>query len=216
MLRLSVLAVLAALVGGCAFNPQATNLAPRATVAASNVGRNVAVGVRVLDERPSKSLGRRGSGLYGAAAEITSAQDLAVVVDGQVKDALRKKGFRPIDYSSTGDVGLAVEIRLLEYSTSVGFWTGGINVKGGLKAVANRGSESYERLYRVDREERVVIVPTAEANEAMINAALDELLSQLFEDNGLYLFLASPAGGTPAAAPAASGPSPQWSFVHYG
>ena len=205
MLRLSLLVALAALVGGCAFNPQAANLAPRATVASSNEGRNVAVGVRVLDERPSKSLGRRGAGLYGAAAEITSAQDLAVVVDEQVKDALRKKGFRPVDYSPNGDVRLTVELRLLEYSTSIGFWTGGIHVKGGLKAVASRGPESYERLYRVEKEDRVVVVPTAEANEAMINATLTELLSQLFDDIGLFRFLAAPASAAPTTAPVGGG-----------
>lgn len=204
MLRFVGLIALAALVGGCAFNPQSANLVPRASVTSSSEGRSVLVGVRVVDDRPSKSLGRRGAGLYGAAAEITSTQDLAVVVDEQVKEALRKKGFRPTDVSQKSEAQLTVELRLLEYSTSVGFFTGGVNVKGNIKAVGKRAQETYERTYRVDKEERVVIVPTAEANEELINKALTELLSQMFDDVGLFRFLVTPPV---AVAPGGTGGS---------
>lgn len=197
-----VLLITVSLVGGCAFNSQTANLAPRTVVASSTEGRNVAVGVRVLDERPSKSLGRRGSG-YGPAAEITAAQDLAVIVSDQVKDALRKKGFQPVAYSPSENVGLTVEIRLLEYSTSMGFWTGGVHMRGALKAVAHRGSESYENLYRVEREDRVVVTPTASSNEVMINDALTELLSQLAGDSSLIRFLAASGDAAQDSTPVA-------------
>ena len=81
--------------------------------------------------------------------------------------------------------------RLLEYSTSQGFWTGGVHVKGALKAYASRASDNYERVYRSEKEERTVIVPTAESNENLINTALTELLNQVFEDTGLFKFLAA-------------------------
>src|SRR5687767_9630048 len=78
---------------GCAFNPQTANIAPIVTVMNSSEGNGVTVAVRVVDERPSKSLGRRGAGAYGAAAEITAAQDLATVVQKEITDGLAKKGF---------------------------------------------------------------------------------------------------------------------------
>jgi uncharacterized lipoprotein YajG len=177
-------------LSGCAFMPQQANLRPAVSVLASSEGKNVTVAVRVIDERPSKSLGRRGTGL-APAAEITAAQDVAMVVQQQVVDGLRKKGFNPVDYNEHNNTRLTVEIRLLEYSTSVGFWTGGVHVKGALKAIAVRNGESYERMYRSEKEERIVVVPTAETNEEWINAALSDMLSQLFEDTGLFKFLSS-------------------------
>ncbi|MDB5770600.1 MAG: hypothetical protein JWM42_974 [Burkholderia sp.] len=180
---------IAVTIQGCAFNPQQANLTPTITVASSNEGKNVAVGVRVVDERPSKSLGRRGTA-YGAAAEITANQDLADVVEKQVVEGLRRKGFKPVAFSATNEPRLSVEVRLLEYSTSQGFWTGGVHVKGALKAAATRSTGNYERLYRSEKEERIMVVPTAESNEKLINTALSELLNQVLEDANLFKFLA--------------------------
>lgn len=177
-----------AFLQGCAFTPQKANISPRISVQASNEGKNVQVGVRILDERPSKSLGRRGTA-YGAAAEITSEQELAVVVQQQVIEALRKKGFSPVDFNSPNNAKLTVEIRLLEYSTSQGFWTGGVHVKGALKAVAQKSGDNYEKLYRIEKEERVMVVPTAESNEALINTALSDLLGQMLDDSALIKLL---------------------------
>jgi len=159
-------------------------------VLSSDVGKNATIGVKVVDERPSKSLGRRGTA-YGAAAEITETQDLAVVVQQQGIDGLQKKGFNPVDYNEEKVPRLTVEIRLLEYSTSQGFWTGGVHIKGALKAVAVRAGNNYERMYHTEKEERVVIVPTANTNEQWINTPLNDVLRQLFEDEGLFRFLAS-------------------------
>lgn len=177
------------LLCGCAFTRQQANLSPTLNVVSSDVGKNVTVGVRVIDERPSKSLGRRGTD-YGAAAEITEAQDLAVVVQQQVIDGLRKRGFNPVDYGEGKDPRLTVEVRLLEYSTSQGFWTGGVHIKGVLKAVAVRAGNNYERMYRTEKEERVVFVPTAKTNEQWINDVLTDVLRQLLEDAELFRFLA--------------------------
>lgn len=176
-------------LGGCAFTPQQANLAPIVSIASSNEGNNVTVAVRVLDERLSKTLGRRGTA-YGAAAEITAAQDVAVVVQKHILAGLREKGFNPVDYAEAKDPSLTVEVRLLEYSTSTGFWTGGVHIKGAVKAIAVRGGANYERMYRTEKEERVVVVPTAEMNEQWLNTALSNVLHEMFEDVGLFRFLA--------------------------
>jgi hypothetical protein len=49
-------------------------------------------------------------------------------------------------------------------------------------------------MYRTDKEERVVVVPTAETNEKWINDALSEVLRQLLEDSGLIMFLIEEKG----------------------
>ena len=189
----SIVIVALLVSGGCAFKPQKANIAPTVSVMASSEGNGVAVAVRVSDERPSKTLGRRGTA-YGAAAEITAAQDIAVVVQKEIIDGLKKKGFTTVDGNGTSNTKLSVEVRLLEYSTSVGFWTGGVNIKGALKAVAGKNGKVYEKMYRTDKEERVVVVPTAETNEEWINDALSEVLRQLLDDKELMMFLANETG----------------------
>ncbi len=112
----------------------------------------------------------------------------------EIIEGLKKKGFTAVDDTSASSTKLSVEVRLLEYSTSQGFWTGGVNIKGALKAVASKNGKSYEKMYRTDKEERVVVVPTAQTNEKWINDALSEVLKQLLDDNGLTLFLTQEPG----------------------
>lgn len=183
-----VLALALLTLTGCAFNPQTANITPVVTVMNSSDGKGVTVAVRVSDERPSKSLGRRGTA-YGAAAEITAAQDIATVVQKEIIDGLNKKGFTALKENEESNAKLSVEVRLLEYSTSQGFWTGGVNIKGALKVIATKNGKTYEKMYRTDKEERVMVVPTADTNEKWINGALSEVLTQLLEDNGLTMFL---------------------------
>ena len=151
MIRSSMIALVALLtLSGCAFTPQTANIAPFVTVMTSSEGKGVAVVVRVTDERPSKSLGRRGTA-YGAAAEITAAQDIAVVVQKELIVGLKKKGFGVVDDSDGTNAKLSVEVRLLEYTTAQGFWTGGVIVRSAVKAVATKNGRTYEKLYRTEK-----------------------------------------------------------------
>lgn len=179
---------------GCAFVPQKVELAPKVATSESREGNGTRFGFRVLDERTTKLIGRRGAGPgWGDAAEITTNQDLAIVVHHQLAEAFRRKSFNPIEYNSasTTETKVSVEIRAIDYTTSTGFWTGGVHMNGAIKASAVRGPKVYERLYRIEDEERVLVSPTAESNEALINDALGKLLSQLLADQALIDFLKS-------------------------
>ena len=188
MHRLTGILAVLVVASGCAFNPQQASLAPVLNVAESKEGAGIAVSLRVLDERPSKSLGRRGT-VYGAAAEITSAEEVGAVVQRYITDGLKRKGFEVVEWNDTRSPRLTVELRLLEYSTSTGFWTGGVQIQGTLKAIAGKDGKTYEQMYRSDKQERVAVVPTAEVNERWINDALTDVLNQLFQDSALFLFI---------------------------
>ena len=190
VIRAGLGVALLACMSGCAFTPQQATLAPAVNIVTSAEGKGVPVALRVVDERSSKSLGRRGTA-YGAAAEITSAQDVAVIVQQQMIDGLKKKGFEPLDYDEGKSPRMTVEIRMLEYSTAQGFWTGGVQIQGAMKAIASKNGKMYEHMYRSEKKERVVVVPTAKTNEQWINSALSDVLNQLFEDSGLFTFLAN-------------------------
>lgn len=184
-----VLPLLALLATGCAYSPQTVRLAPATLIAPSDRGQGVGVLVKVEDERPSRKIGQR-SDAYGMGAEIRSDDDLAAIVSAEIKRGLVAKGFRTAASAAEGQAVLALEIRLLEYDTSAGIFTGGVHLRSALKAEASKDGNVYEKLYRSEREERVAIVPTAETNAAWINRSLADVLQQLFSDDVLLGTLA--------------------------
>lgn len=211
MLKGLVLGFVCLAVTGCAFHAQKATLSPTLNVTSSNVGAGREVGLKVDDERASTSLGHRGTA-YGAAAEITTDQDLASLIRNKVAEGLTSEGYRVVNYDQSGGTRLKLQLRDLKYSTSTGFWTGGVEVAGALKATASDGGAVYEKLYRSDKKTRVVVVPTAGKNQEWLNSALSDLLRQVFDDPGLRHFLtqASAAGtaGSIASAMQTEAPAP--------
>lgn len=187
---LGLLAVVTAFSSGCAYSPQTVTLAPATLIAPSDRGHGVSVSVSVTDERPSKKIGQR-SDAYGMGAEIRSEDDIAAVVAAEITRGLLAKGFQTTSTEPGAAAKLIVEVRLLEYDTSAGFFTGGVHLRSALKARATSGTLAYEKLYRSEKEERVAVVPTAETNAAWINRSLSEVLQQLFSDDALLDFLAA-------------------------
>ena len=181
------------LITGCAFTPQTVVIEPTLEVPASNIGEGRNISVYVVDERTSTTLGRRGSGALRGAA-ITTEQDMATVFQSSIVENLNVMGFNATSVNEgTADPGsslLRVDIRSLEYETSMGFWTGGVHTRGSMKATATREASSYDHLYRVDEEKRVMVVPGADSNALMINATCSAVLQEMFNDVALFKFLA--------------------------
>ncbi|GMU69287.1 MAG: hypothetical protein AMXMBFR59_42840 [Rhodanobacteraceae bacterium] len=177
------------LASGCAFNPQVAQIDPTLEVASGDIGKGTTVAFRVVDERDSKSIGNRGAA-FGKGAKITTTQDVAALVHQKIAEGLGKKGFAITDFREDASPRLTVELRSLEYDTSIGFWTGGVQIVAALKGVAMRDGKAYERMYRYDNEKRVVVVPTAGKNDEMLNAALTDVMAQFFDDIGMLRHLA--------------------------
>lgn len=189
MKRVLLVALALTLLSGCAFNAETVDLHPTVSSAHSTMGQGVSVAVRVVDERASQSLGHRG-GAAGAAAEITTNSDVAAIVSEQVTRALQDNGFTVLGPTDQGNASLTVEVRLLQYSTSVGFWTGGVQIEATLEAKAEKSGRTFEQMYRVKNEQRVVVVPTADTNAEWINTALGNVITRLVTDPKLLAFLA--------------------------
>ena len=171
------------------FSDQKALLNPILDVKSENVGNNIQVGVKVLDERPEKILGYRGAASVSKGGVITTDQEVAEVFSEKIKEGLTIKGFQPTSYSDDISRTLKIEIRSLEYYTSTGFWTGGIHTKASLKAIAQNSGKEYEEYYRGGNEERIMVVPSAEENDNFINIAVSEVLEKLFNDKKLFEFL---------------------------
>jgi uncharacterized lipoprotein YajG len=171
-------------LSACAYVPQKAEIKPEMQVYSSDVGQGKSVIVLVTDERDTPDLGHRG-GAIGTAATISSDQDLTQVFKQAVFDGLKSKGFAPTDNNTSGGRQLKIEIRSLNYSTSTGFWTGGVDTKGAIKAIVTNSGTSYEKVYRASNEERVVFVPTAKHNADLLNKVVNDILTQLFADQSL-------------------------------
>lgn len=187
LMRLSVCGALIGL-SACAYMPQKATLDPHVQYVQSNVGAGKAVSVSVIDERSSTSLGHRGTA-YGAAASITTDQNVAAVFERAVFNGLLANGFRPVDYNSSVPRQLQVQIRTIRYSTQEGFWTGGVTTKAAIQVRADSRGHNYLKFYRYADKERVVVVPTASHNAQLINDAMDGVLKKMFSDPSLMMTL---------------------------
>lgn len=190
----NLILILAALVAsGCAFTPQTVVIEPTVEVAAGNIGDGRRVNVYAVDERTTTEIGRRGTGMMRGAA-ITTEQDMATVFADEIVKGLTAMNFDAVKVNSqsaaTSGALLRVDIRSVEYETSMGFWTGGVHVRGSMKATATRDDRSYDQIYRVDEEKRVMVVPGADANAEQINATVSAVLQEMFNDPELFKFLA--------------------------
>jgi len=175
--------------GGCALTPQTAVIKPNVELTETNEGHGAIVAVKVVDERPSNTLGHRGGGSL-KGAKITTNQNIEGLIREEVMRGLITKGFKPISCDKNNKPNLKVEVRLLEYSTSTGFWTGGVHTNAALKAIADVNGQTYEKIYRVENEKRVVVVPTASENEEYLNKLVSDILTKLFQDEKLIAMLA--------------------------
>jgi hypothetical protein len=76
-------------------------------------------------------------------AKISIDQDLAMLIKEQLTAGLKEKGFKIVSYEPNAERTLSVELRSLEYNTSMGFWTGGVEVSGALKVDAEVTQRQY-------------------------------------------------------------------------
>ncbi len=80
---------------GCAHSPQQLSPQPKLTTQLAPVGRGQPVVVRVVDGRPSPTLGTRG-GMYPETSAISvSSADLIPKLQAQAEAAVRLLGFTP-------------------------------------------------------------------------------------------------------------------------
>ena len=184
MFNRNLLIALTFACASCAVTPQQATLDPELQLPVTNIGNDTTVVMRVVDERPDSSLGHRGAAYKGA--EITTDQDVGAVIYKSIAEGLESNGFNPVPFTEDIPRMLRVDIRLLEYSTSMCFWTGGIHTKAALKITADNDGKIYENFYRANNEKRVFFVPFADENEKLINAVAIDVLQQLFQDQELF------------------------------
>lgn len=183
-----VLAILIS-ISGCAYIDQNLKLEPQLAIAPSQVGAGTKIGLQVLDERSEQLVGKRMNGYGFATAKISNNQDLVGILTDSITKGLAKKGFLPVkkDDSSTS---MRVELRVLQYDTAMGLWTGGNIGKATIKVVATSPlGKTYEKSYHGQKEIRTCFVGSQETNSKVVNCAFDSAIENIFKDDELINFL---------------------------
>lgn len=176
-------------LSGCAYIDQNLRVNPQLSIADMNIGKGKKVAVRTIDDRDQQLIGKRGV-QYFPGGKISNDQDLAEVLKNALIQGLHKKGFEPVKENESSLV-MKGELRSLEYTSSMGLWTGGNIGTAVVKIIATDSSgKTYEKTYRGQSEVRTCFVGSQETNSKVVNDALTEALNKVFEDKELLSFLA--------------------------
>lgn len=185
-------------LASCAFTPHDVTLSlTQPEVADPQVGEGTMLRLRILDERDEAELGNRGAGI--SVAEVT-AGDLMPEFTRVVREGFLAKGYELTDRVSDADAELDISLRSVKFDETSGFWTVGANVAVTILANAEVGQDDYRQTYRVADEERQFAVSTGGGIDESINAALNEAIARLFNDQELDRFLTSGADEEPSTS----------------
>ena len=183
------LVFLLSLIGGCALTPQKVLVNPDVRVIESEAGKGKTVALKVTDTRADKILGYRTTRLDKDSVVLTDS-DIAKVVQQKLYEGLKKYGFNVDVLSEDAPRSLKVEVQTLQYSAPTGSWTGGIRILARLKVFVKNGDTTYENLYEIENKERVIIKPSQDKNEELINKTLSDVLQRMLHDQRLIALLA--------------------------
>lgn len=123
---------------------------------------------------------------------MTIAGDLQGIVTTAIVSALQKHNFLVVLSAPADAVAmLRVEMRSLEAKNIMGFRAGTLRDEFAIKGICkSAGGKDYEKFYNGLFETSIQFVPTGEANDRYVSAAVSDGLSQLVNDNDMLRCLA--------------------------
>ena len=158
---------------GCANSPQQLSPQPKVTAQLAAVGHGQPVSVRVVDGRPSPTLGSRG-GLYPETALISvSGQDVLPKLQAQAEAAVRLLGFTPTN--SPGVPQLTVTLAELKYqSPKDGLYVTEASIGATFKSDVSAGTRRYSGRYAASLNQRFGMSPNQETNTKLVSDVLSD------------------------------------------
>ncbi len=187
MKKISWLFATFVLLAGCAVSPQAVKLNPSVSVDRMNLGQGRSIHIRVIDKRPVKALGSRG-GIYADTALLTIAGGPEEPIRQELAGVFTAYGFNVID-AVNADVTLTVEIEALGYQILGEKFPKVLKNTILLRAICEKADATFTSKYAANKEQEILITPTASQNERTINALVSRALNALIRDERLLKFL---------------------------
>lgn len=178
-----------ALMQGCALAPHTVHIAPQIQDHRSSVGQGKVVGLAVTDVRPQKKVGIVGDPNAKSAA-ISAEDESTAGIYNATTEALRHLGFTVRQASEETDPSLRIELRELEYQSLKLPFTFETKGRVTLAALAQNGSDRYQRTYKAHKSSSSGTPPTLSDTERAINDLVSMALEDLVTDEQLVAVLA--------------------------
>lgn len=181
-LLIGLIAVTSLTLAGCANSPQQLSPQPKLTTQLAPVGHGQPVVVKVVDGRPSPTLGTRG-GLYPETSAITvTGPDILPKLQAQAEAAVRLLGFTPTPGAYNAPQ-LTVTLTELKYqSPKEGLYVTEATIGATFRADAANANRRYSGRYGASLNQRFGMAPNQETNTKLVSDVLSDALTRLFKD----------------------------------
>ncbi|WP_181295704.1 YajG family lipoprotein [Pseudomonas sp. Q2-TVG4-2] len=189
-LLFSLAAVSVLAVAGCAHSPQQLDPTPKITGTINPVGQGQPVSVRVVDGRPSPTLGTRG-GLYPeTSAVIVPKEKVMPKLQAQAEAAVRLLGFTPSPNAYNAPQ-LTLTLAELKYqSPKEGLYVTEATIGATFRVEVQNGGRRYTGRYGASLNQRFGMAPNEQTNTKLVSEVLSDALSRAFRDQNIGQVLA--------------------------
>ncbi|MCQ4249447.1 YajG family lipoprotein [Pseudomonas stutzeri] len=184
-LLFSFAAVSALALAGCAHSPQQLDPTPKITGTINPVGQGQPVSVRVVDGRPSATLGTRG-GLYPeTSAVIVPKEKVMPKLQAQAEAAVRLLGFTPSPNAYNAPQ-LTLTLAELKYqSPKEGLYVTEATIGATFRIEVQNGGRRYTGRYGASLDQRFGMAPNEQTNTKLVSEVLSDALSRVFRDQNI-------------------------------
>ena len=175
---------------GCAHSPQQLDPNPKLNGTINPVGQGQPVVVRVVDARPSPTLGTRG-GLYPeTSAVIVPSAKVIPKLQAQTEAAVRLLGFTPSPNAYNAPQ-LTLTLAELKYqSPKEGLYVTEANIGATLKVEVQNAGKRYNGRYGASLNQRFGMAPNEQTYTKLVSDVLSDALSRVFRDDNIGRLLA--------------------------
>jgi uncharacterized lipoprotein len=184
-LLFSLAAVSVLALAGCAHSPQQLDPTPKITGTINPVGQGQPVSVRVVDGRPSPTLGTRG-GLYPeTSAVIVPKEKVVPKLQAQAEAAVRLLGFTPSPNAYNAPQ-LTLTLAELKYqSPKEGLYVTEATIGATFRVEVQNGGRRYTGRYGASLNQRFGMAPNEQTNTKLVSEVLSDALSRAFRDQNI-------------------------------
>ena len=180
-LLFAMIAVTSLTLVGCANSPQQLSPQPRLTSQLAAVGQGQPVTVRVVDGRPSPTLGTRG-GLYPETSAVSvTGNDVVPKLQTQAEAAVRLLGFTPTANGSAPTLTITL-VELKYQSPKDKMYVTEANIGATFKADVSNGGRHYSGRYGASLNQRFGMAPNQDTNTKLVSDVLSDALTRVFKD----------------------------------
>jgi uncharacterized lipoprotein YajG len=186
--KICVIGLFLIMLSGCAYMPHDVTIDPKLPVESRDIGHNKTLKVSVVDGRPREIIGHR-SYMRTGKISLAKKQELANDIKIAIEKGFNTYGFTIVQ-SGTVDRFVDVNIRLIEFESTYGFFTLGSFSRGSFEVTCTVPSgKQFKNTYRVEHEHRTVFGTFASKNSEWINQAVSDALMRMFDDHDFLTFL---------------------------